>query len=159
MNNLDLRQTRHTPVFNCILYHYAVILSNEMILLMVGFVGIAGIMLVAIGNSYDDTIQSIQHMTETAESRMQERIGILDVQSMNENTFVTIVNYAQRPVTITEFWDEDGSEILCKDSSGALDDRDFVIPANSDRTIHCIQDEKRDIILLSANYNIVRISP
>ena len=132
-------------------------------MLLVGFIGIASIVIFVINENYSDTIQSIAFLTETKQNALSEVIEILDIQTKDDTVFVMLVNHSinNNNITITEFWDSDGNDIsgMCQDSRGVIDDTGYVIPVDTVVTISCtFTSTPYDIALLTENYNIVYIS-
>ena len=128
------------------------LLANESLLMLVALVGISGIVVLAIGNNYTSTIQSINTISDSRNAQSLEDIEIIDVQK-NDSTIYAIISNRSAAVTFTEFWDESGRDVVCSDGAGTLDILEM--PAYSTITISCISDS--DVILLTSNYNIIRI--
>ena len=120
--------------------------------MLVALVGISGIVVLAIGNNYTSTIQSINTISDSRNAQSLEDIEIIDVQK-NDSTIYAIISNRSAAVTFTEFWNESGGDVVCSDGAGTLDILEM--PAYSTITISCISDS--DVILLTSNYNIIRI--
>lgn len=139
------------------------ILSNEAVLLLIGFIGIASIVIFVITENYNDTIQSVAFLTESKQNALSEIIGILDIQTKDDTVFVMLVNHSisNNNVTITKFWDKDGNDIsgMCQDSKGAINGTRYTIPMDTVVTISCtFTSPPHDIALLTENYNVIYIS-
>lgn len=139
------------------------ILSNEAVLLLVGFIGIASIVIFVISENYHDTIESIAFLTDTKQRALSEAVEILDIQATNNTVFVMLVNRSitQDDVTFTKFWDKDGNDIAsaCRDGNGIINSTRYVVPADIVITISCtFNAEPYDIVLLTENYNIIHVS-
>lgn len=140
------------------------LLSNESILLLVGFIGIAGIIVFAISGNYEDTVQSIKSLSDQKNNKLQESIDILDIIITDDGKFtayITLANKGVRTITITHFLDSDGGDITgCTSNGVSLGGANELIIENVNDIVivKCVFDQKKDLYLITSNYNIIHIS-
>ena len=131
------------------------ILANESLLISIAFLGIASLVVFAIGNNYDGVIESINTVGNLKNAKIAESIDVMDVQKDGHTSYIILSNRSDRAVKFTDFWDEQGDNITCFDSNGTLEELEM--SAHLTVTISCIVNGTSDVILLSENYNIIRI--
>ena len=140
---------------------YCVILSNEAVLMLIGFIGIASIVVYAISENYGDTVEAITFLGDAKQRSLSETVQILDIQVQGSTTYAIIANHSFDAVTFTQFWDADGNDIshMCRDRNGTFDVAPLVIASFDTAHILCtFTGVPSGIILLTENYNIVHIS-
>ena len=130
------------------------LLANESLLMTVAFVGLAGVIVVIIGDDYGDTIQAINSMSDSRSAGIAESVGVLDVQKGGNTAYIILSNHSEDAVALIGFWDEDGDELVCSDSGGVLEG--LQIPAGGTVTISCAISGTH-VIVSTANYNLIRI--
>lgn len=130
------------------------LLSNETILLLIAFIGIAGIIVVAIGGNYADTVQSIKTISDQKNNKLQESIDILDITINDSNGFtayITLANRSKDMVIITHLLDSNGVDVSGCHSPLQIDIDEII-------TIRCEFPQRQDLFLVTSNYNIISIS-
>ena len=140
---------------------YCMILSNEAVLMLIGFIGIASIVVYAISENYGDTVDAITFLGNAKQRSLSETVQILDIQVQENTVYAIIANHSFDAVTFTQFWDADGNDIsqMCQDRNGTFDVVPLtILPSDTAHILCTFPGVPSGIILLTENYNMVHIS-
>ena len=89
--------------------------------MLIGFIGIASIIVYAIGKNYGDIVEAITFFGDTRQRSLLETVQILDIQT-GRHPYTVIANHSFDAVTFTRFSDAGGSytSYMCRDHNNTL---------------------------------------
>ena len=89
--------------------------------MLIGFIGIASIIVYAIGKNYGDTVEAITFFGDVRQRSLLETVQILDIQIQIDTLYTIIANHSFDAVTFTRFSDAGGSYTshMCRDHNSA----------------------------------------